>query len=301
MLYKHQVVSDLAYILQAPLIYQDIDLCQYWSTDWQHQLVALDQNPEPLIESLAKCKSHFLGSYFESLFSFALKHLSKLEIIFEHKQLISAQRTLGEVDALVRDHDNQVHMLEIAIKYYLASNQEEGHWVGPNKNDSFIKKYERAKTHQLKLLDRDEAKSLLDEYQIKGPIKCHLLMFGLLFEQLANKDDLFLLQNKTRSAFSEKNEKINSAAKIGCWIKIDHLDWLEPHFMKAQELLKPHWLSNPIEQVVNKGEYRQFSVWKAAIEARFQQDVRPRQFVLHWEMTDLNMGYTRLFVVPSDW
>lgn len=301
MQFKHQAVNDLAFILQAPLIYQDFAIESHWLADWQQRLIVLDQEPSALISKINQCKSHFLGSYFETLFSFAINHLSSLEVIFEHKQLISPIRTLGEVDALVRSQDGQLHQLEVAIKFYLESSHEPGHWIGPNKKDSFIKKYERAKTHQLQVLALPEARALLNDYQLNGPINTQLLMFGILFNQISKNDDVTLLNANRLKKPLKKEQRINQTAMTGYWITEDILSRLENGFVSAQELFKPHWISDPIEQEVSKEGYLDFKTWKYDIHEKFKRDIRPRQFVIKRQISDLDNTYTRLFVVPRGW
>ena len=92
MAFTHKAVQDLAFIIKSEPIYQDINVSQYWHFDTNERLKALDENVEPLLKFLAKSTSHFLGAYFESLFSYAITHLSTLHIIFEHQQIHSAKR-----------------------------------------------------------------------------------------------------------------------------------------------------------------------------------------------------------------
>jgi len=299
--FKNQVVSDLAFILQAPLIYQDMAISEFWLSDWRIRLNILDQEPKPLIDKINQCKSHFLGSYFETIFSFAINNLSSFDVIFEHKQLISPDRTLGEIDALVRTQDGKLHQFEVAIKFYLESNRELGHWVGPNKNDSFIKKYDRAKNHQLKVLALPEASVLMSDYNLNEPINAHLLMFGILYNQIAKSDDLTLFQHQPMTFLAAKEEKINQAAKTGFWINEDNLIWLKDDFISAQELFKPHWISDPVEQEVSTQKSLHFSAWQDDIKEKFKQDNRPRHFVIKWKKSGFDSHYTRLFVVSSLW
>ena len=301
MVFKHQLVRDLAYIMQAPLIYQDVDIHAFWQADLEQALLRLDQDPKSLEQAVASCKSHFLGSYFEVLFSYAINYFSRFEVIFEHQQLITPQRTLGEVDALVRSDTGQIFQFEVAIKFYLESDKEPGHWIGPNKNDSFIKKYTRAKTHQLLILAKEEAQPLLRQYQITAAIQSHLLMFGMLFKHVAKPDDL--KQGPVEFEKQEKInlEKINQLALRGYWLKEDNLAWLQSGFLYAQELDKPHWLSDPIEQEVNSNTYGCFDVWQDNIRSQFSVDERPRQFLICCQKAEADKRYLRLFVVPSRW
>ena len=301
MIFKHQVVSDLAFVLQAPLIYQDFDISQHWLPDSQDKLAKLDKNPKPLEQVISACKSHFLGSYFETLFSFALNHFSSLQVVFEHTQLISPERTLGEIDALIKDENKQVHQFEVAIKFYLESNAELGHWIGPNKNDSFIKKYQRAKSHQLTILDLPEARPLLAQHSISLPIEKHLLMFGVLFNQVTDQSVDSLLDADKYQNENDKFEEVSPLSKTGFWIRINNLSWLQSGYVSCQELIKPFWISEPVDQQLAANKGLDFHAWEADLEARFQQDERPRMFMLKWKKADASSQNLRLFVVPKHW
>jgi len=301
MVFKHQVVNDLAFVLKAPLIYQDLDMAKYWLPDSQDKLIQLDKNPKPLVQMVEACKSHFLGSYFETLFSFALNHFSSLKIVLEHTQLISPERTLGEIDALVTDANGQAHQLEVAIKFYLESSDEVGHWIGPNKNDSFVKKYQRAKAHQLTILDLPEAKPLLEQYSLSLPIERHLLMFGVLFKQLADLGSLALFESDKTHFEKNKNKEINPYAKSGFWVRINNLNWLHKGFFSSQEMLKPFWISTPIDQEVATNKWQNFHAWQADLEGKFKEDERPRLFLLTWRKEGRSSKNLRLFVVPEHW
>lgn len=301
MVFKHQVVNDIAFVLKAPLIYQDLDIAKYWLPDSQDKLIQLDKNPESLVQMVEACKSHFLGSYFETLFSYALNHFSSLKIISEHTQLISPERTLGEIDALVTDVNGQTHQLEVAIKFYLESTEKVEHWIGPNKNDSFVKKYHRAKTHQLTILDLPEAKPLLEQYSLCLPIERHLLMFGVLFNQISDQCFTSLLETDKYHDENDKFEKVSSLAKTGFWIRINNLSWLQSGYVSCQELTKPFWISEPVEQQLTLNKVLDFHAWEADLEARFQQDERPRMFMVKWKKADTPSQNIRLFVVPNHW
>lgn len=300
MFYKHQSVSDLAFILQAPLIYQDIDLSAFWLPDWPQKIAELDLAPEPLEASLAQCKSHFLGSYFESLFSFAINHFSSLDVVFEHQQLISSTRTLGEVDALVKDEQGGLHQLEVAIKFYLACPEQKGHWIGPNKNDSFDKKYQRAKSHQLTILDLTEANTLLESYGLNRPIQAHLCMFGILYQQINSAKGLEKYLGQVDFARANKGELINPESQRGYWIRLADLSLLAPYFDSAQELEKPFWITKPV-QTESVNHFTHLASWHKNLAEKFEQDQRPRHFIINWLKNDLDKCYAPIFVVPNDW
>jgi hypothetical protein len=126
-------------------------------------------------------------------------------------------------------------------------------------------------------------------------------MFGILFNQISKNDDVTLLNANRLKKPLKKEQRINQTAMTGYWITEDILSRLENGFVSAQELFKPHWISDPIEQEVSKEGYLDFKTWKYDIHEKFKRDIRPRQFVIKRQISDLDNTYTRLFVVPRGW
>jgi len=329
-MFNHKAVQDLAFIIESDCIYQDFDLSLYWLQDTTAILHVLDKNPMPLLTVIAQSKSHFLGHYFEVLFSYAIRHLSNLDIILEHKQLFADGKTLGEIDMLVKDKLGEVHHFELAIKFYLQVNavsmekDAATQWIGPNKNDSFAKKYQRAKQHQLTMLDTPVAQSMLAEYDTTclmseetnrheinvRDVKRHLLMFGYLYLQL--KQPLTDVNDSSSAKKLSVNLAVNPAVNPnsiqGYWLYLDDIDLLKAHFVSAQELRKLNWLSafkeeNDEQEMTSTSEafFSQFDDFYLNLKQVFILDERPRHFMLKWQHDEVEPQNKRIFIVPNAW
>ncbi|MEP3349260.1 MAG: DUF1853 family protein [Marinomonas sp.] len=278
--FHHPFVRDLAWLVEGHYIEKDFDLEPYWLDDLLSRLTELDRNPDDLINAVNACKSHFLGSYFETLFSYAIKHLSSLRVVLEHFQIQGENGTLGEVDMLVETPCGQLHQFEIAIKFYLERPDLAPHsWIGPNKNDSLLKKVTRAREHQLSILETPEGLSIINEIANNRKINSSLLVFGRLYCGLKDKDDIELWLEQGR----------------GGWIRASEFILLMSYFSHFLILKKPHWMafSN-----INEN-FTLFSLQSAYnLVGHFLQDERP-QHILLWE---IGKGVKRsVFVVPDSW
>jgi hypothetical protein len=284
---RHPLVKDLAWLVEGHYIERDFDLKPYWREDVDARLLALDLEPEPLLSAFQACKSHFLGSYFETLFSFAIAHLSHLTLCLQHFQIESDGKTLGEVDMLVETPDGQLHQFEIAIKFYLQRPDLFPHdWIGPNKNDSLLKKVTRAREHQLGILRTKEGEAAIAELANGRVPQASLLIFGRLYLALNNADDV--------TAWLAQTEQ-------GGWIRVSQMALLMPHFSCFSILQKPHWLANP-----NITDNFAFNSLQSAynLVSEFLHDSRP-QHVLLWRAVrnaDNNRNVNRnVFIVPDSW
>ncbi|MGO2355964.1 MAG: DUF1853 family protein [Marinomonas foliarum] len=281
---QHPFVKDIAWLVEGHYIERDFELEPYWLSDVEAQLLALDDQPQPLIDAVTECKSHFLGSYFETLFSFAIRHLSVLTVHYEHVQIVGEGKTLGEVDMLVETPAGQLHQFEIAIKFYLERQDlYPDHWIGPNKNDSLLKKVSRARGHQLRILETDAGKcAIADIAQGRMP-QANLLIFGRLYSSLNAGQDI-----STWLAQSE----------FGGWIRASDFILLKSYFLNFLVLPKPHWLSYP---AVNENIPFNYSQFAYNLVGEILHDSRPRH-VFMWSAADAAGDICKhVFVVPDSW
>lgn len=170
---KHPHVRNLAWLLACPPLLCgwpdectlphpiDLDTPDFWLNHaqvYQTRLLALDQDPSPLLQAIAQRKSTRLGLYAESLLYFWLtdgepQQYHPYTLIERNIQLFDdQQQTTGELDFLVRNHSNhQVEHWELALKYYLHTPNPHTTpqnicaaspyaWEGLNSNDSLGRK-----------------------------------------------------------------------------------------------------------------------------------------------------------------
>ena len=161
--FKHRVVRDLAWVIASPpLICGNFEGANWWSDEHCTQefqaclpaLLALDQNPQPLLDVLNQLKSRALGHRFEALFAYWLTISPSYQILARNLQLHHDGRTLGELDFIVRDlqSDAVIH-LEVSVKFYMGLLPQSSpyRWFGPNLKDCLGKKADHLKRHQTQL------------------------------------------------------------------------------------------------------------------------------------------------------
>ena len=107
-------------------------------------MLELDQNPQPLIDFLARLKSTRLGLRFEYLMWFWLQDdlYHHFKLIGHSIQIIQGKQTLGELDFLLFNTQTQkIEHWEVALKYYLAeANLSLQYWYGLNRTDTLQRK-----------------------------------------------------------------------------------------------------------------------------------------------------------------
>ncbi|WP_022952805.1 DUF1853 family protein [Leucothrix mucor] len=161
--FKHRIVRDLAWVIASPpLVCGDFDGVNWCDDDHCAQeyqaclpaLMALDQNPQPLLGVLSQLKSRALGHRFEALIGYWLTISPNYQILTRNLQLHHDGRTLGELDFIVRDlrSDAVIH-LEVSVKFYmgLTPQASQYYWFGPNLKDCLGKKIDHLKQHQTQL------------------------------------------------------------------------------------------------------------------------------------------------------
>lgn len=278
--FQHPFVKDLAWLIEGHYIERDFDLEPYWVKDVASRLSDLDKNPTSLIQAVDACKSHFLGSYFETLFSFAIEYFSSLNIVLEHFQIESEGRTLGEVDMLIETPDGLLYQFEIAIKFYLERvDLTPHHWIGPNKNDSLLKKTTKAREHQLSILHTEEGRSEICNVAKGRTPHSSLLIFGRLYYRLRNNMDI--------------EEWIGESE--GGWVCASDFILLKKYFSHFQVLMKPHWMSFPC---TNKNYVFFCEENSYNLVGQFLHDERPKHVVLWDEQKGMHRS---VFVVPDPW
>ncbi|GLQ71895.1 hypothetical protein GCM10007932_12550 [Vibrio penaeicida] len=101
---------------------------------------------------------------------------SQYRLLEEEIQLQQDGRTLGAIDFILENHDNQtIEHWEVAIKFYLLHNTL---WYGPNAKDRLDLKLDRMLSHQLKMSSSKAFKTQFPEWE---NISEHLLMQGRLY------------------------------------------------------------------------------------------------------------------------
>lgn len=111
-----------------------------------------------------------LGNRVEHFFKFYVNQSKKYDLIKNNIQIINNKHTFGELDFIIYDKQTAkfVH-IEHVYKFYLYDNTIENEidrYIGPNRNDTFVKKLTKLKEKQLPLLYKNETKEYLADLDI---------------------------------------------------------------------------------------------------------------------------------------
>ncbi|WP_097460693.1 DUF1853 family protein [Mangrovitalea sediminis] len=184
-------VRHLAWLLTSPslLANESLAVQPLKPAEVAQKLKALDSHPETLLSRLGERQSHRLGVYFEQLYRFALEHFMDCEVVLQNQQIQENQHTLGELDFIVRRHqDQRVEHHEIAVKFYLGyvPDSEEPDWWGPDSRDRLGRKLHRLLTHQARLCEQATTRTFLQQLDIKQ-VYPRIFLRGYLFNPVAGQ------------------------------------------------------------------------------------------------------------------
>ena len=109
-----------------------------------------------------------IGKVMEYRFKEALDASARYEVLAHGLQIQGAERTLGELDFLLRDHnDGVLWHIEFAYKFYLhkaeLGTSPFAPWIGPGMRDRLVYKLEKMAKHQFANLWTPSAERLLAE------------------------------------------------------------------------------------------------------------------------------------------
>jgi len=155
------------------------------------QLSDLDLEITPDIALPANVR---LGHLAEKIVSGLIVASSNFDMVDENIQIIEEKRTVGELDFIVKNIDNQqiIH-LELAYKFYLLdpslSAEPINIWIGPNRNDSLKEKLNKLKRKQFPLLYHPNVRARLNEIEVKDFSQA-LCLLASLYIPYESKVDL---------------------------------------------------------------------------------------------------------------
>lgn len=168
--------------------------------------------------------SQKLGHLYEDVLRALIEHSKYVDLLDSNVQIYKsgeggARETLGELD-YVLDVDGRFVHLELAVKFYLAVENEEGlQWVGPDARDSWMKKRLRMLSHQFRLPQSVQARVLLESRWGIDILNTHHLIYGCLFDRIGG----------TKAPAGNVQEDCHR----GFWLKRD--EWGK-HFSKTDDL-----------------------------------------------------------------
>ncbi|UTJ05072.1 DUF1853 family protein [Arcobacter roscoffensis] len=166
-----------------------------------------------------------LGKRVEYFFEEYIKLSNRYNLIYKNIQVIENKNTLGELDFILFDKKTQLYLhTELVYKFYLydnSFNEEINRYIGPNRDDTLLKKLEKLKTKQFPLLFRDETKNYID-IDLKN-----------VFQNSCFKANIFLPYKK-----DVKTSLINKSCIKGFHINI--IEFLKLPEFKEYKYFLPH-------------------------------------------------------------
>lgn len=228
---KNLILQYLGF-LNTPALWMD-------ATDFGIQQIAL--NPKVLNFNTAIDPKLRLGKLVERFVSYQLDHDESCSILTENIQIQDGKLTLGELDCLMKENDQPIH-LEIVYKFYLYDEtvgpSEIDNWIGPNRKDSLTQKINKLKAKQLPLLYHNLTKPLLQRLDLQAEeIQQRVCFKAQLFVPWQNQNQTFKsINNSCIKGFYIKQNELEQFAACQFYLP-KKSDWL----MDAQ--IETSWLS----------------------------------------------------------
>ncbi len=178
-----------------------------------------------------------LGKLVEQFVLFDLQQDKSTTILAENIQIQNGKLTIGELDCLLLKGTIPIH-LEISYKFYLYDStvgiSEIEHWIGPNRRDSFIQKYDKLIHKQLPLLYHKQTQPLLTSLKLN---------VNDIQQKVYFKAQLFVPLVKFKTTFPI----INNNCIVGFYIYKNEL----PQFSDCKFYIptKHNWLLKPMKHV----------------------------------------------------
>ncbi len=216
-----------------------------------NQLEIPKQNAHTIDENISD--NLLLGKRVERFLISELRRNKNVKVLIENAQIQNQKITVGEIDCILKLNEVPIH-LEIIYKFYLfdsrVGSSEIDHWIGPNRNDSLLKKINKLRNKQLPLINSEHTKPILNSINLNAEdVIQHVCFKAQLFIpynvemvdfELLNKDCLsgFYIHFSKIEQFSDC--KFFIPAKVDWMLEVhSHVDWLayEPFHEKTMCLL----------------------------------------------------------------
>lgn len=191
----HQKLKDIQLhyegFVQTPCLWMSNDIHTLSQFEIQQKITSFNQD----IDSSLR-----LGKYVERFVAHQLAENTSVKVIAENLQIQEDKRTLGEIDFLIEQNGQTVH-IETIYKFYLydpqfATNELEC-WIGPNKKDSLIEKLTKLRKKQLPLLHTEACKTYLANHNLSASSMQQSVYFkAQLFVPYSSPEVTFSLLNK---------------------------------------------------------------------------------------------------------
>ncbi|MGH1335376.1 MAG: DUF1853 family protein [Aureispira sp.] len=123
-----------------------------------------------------------LGKRVEYFMHYYLQQQQHLEILTHNLQIIHEKQTIGELDFLYYNkEEQQSYHLEQVYKFYIyfptATSTDLESWIGPNNKDSLVQKLKKLKNRQFPLLHHSATQAILHQKGLSIPTMLPQLSF----------------------------------------------------------------------------------------------------------------------------
>ena len=194
-----------------------------------------EQISYPSVEIPSLSTNFVLGKRMESFFEFLINSSKNHEILAANIQIHKDRITLGELDFLLKDLQNQqiVH-LELVYKFYVydpSFSSENERWIGPNRRDSFLQKINKLSEKQFPLLYKTETREFLKTLELTSEE---------IIQKTGFKANLFIPKGYQKNSFSQ----INPDCICGYWINFEQFNSNE---YKNHQFILPQKQDWPID------------------------------------------------------
>lgn len=254
---------------------------------WQHEgffeflqfkLPLVSVHPDLTFDGLEEL--FVFGKRAERFFAHAIHQSGTYELVMENVQVIQDKATLGELDFILAEKGTGQHIhVELVCKFYLYDPEMSGdelvRWIGPNRNDTLIKKLNKLREKQFPLLHHPATKASLES---KG------LAAEQCIQQVCFKAELFVPYHLR----GKQLPLINNECIKGYWIRKNefHRTEFEQNQFFAPE--KPAWMLSP----KHANTWWSYSVLLDQIEPLLERQKAP----LIWMKMD-NGEFEKFFLV----
>lgn len=185
-----------------------------------------------------------LGKRLEYFFEYFINSSSNFKILAKNIQIFQDSTTIGEIDFILENLEKGTfYHIEFVYKYYLYFEKEKelDCFIGPNLNDSLIKKLTKLKEKQFPIINHKKTKNILEKIGANDIIQKTVFL-----------GNIYLPKNKN----IEFNQ-INNACKRGFYTSISEFKENQKKYENFEYFL-PHrfdWVLNP---AINK-------IWKSYV------------------------------------
>ncbi len=290
-------VRHLAWMCHAPQLL-DSDLSFHPAIHLADDVVATlrrwDAHPETGPAVLTDIPKPRLGLYFEELYACLLSDLLGFEVLARNLQIRGTERTLGELDFVVRNPRTQeIEHHEVAVKFYLGVYKKESgatFWHGPNAIDRLDLKTRSLLEQQSQRTLLTETAAALQALGIAQPVATRIFMPGYLFYPYLDPCD-----EEPGIGSLSLPPQVPANHERGHWLYLEQARCRETRAWV--HLQKPHWLGPWVQAEAPDAQTTATTL--DAIEATGT----PRLFarVRFDATTNLWKETERFFIVPRHW